>query len=188
MHIYHTEGEKTSERWRVVNKKTNTTALKPSSSLFDLHTQLWKETLMITLIFMFLVLCGLIVFLTIWEPISNIFNSKMIAGGLIGYLIAKYMSKKGDHWCRSWETSRPAKRRSRCAGASSAKSSGLHRNRRLTPRDIWWVDSHSFLWLLVIYPLKSFWNSLIWGCFLCVLLTFLHKCGINKSSFCWQVE
>lgn len=27
MHIYHTEGEKTPERWKIVNKKTNTTAL-----------------------------------------------------------------------------------------------------------------------------------------------------------------
>lgn len=49
---------------------------------------------MLTLIFMFLVLCGLLVFLTIWDTIASIFNPKMILGGVVGYLIAKHFQNK----------------------------------------------------------------------------------------------
>ena len=49
---------------------------------------------MLTLIFMFLILCGLLVFLTIWDTIASIFNPKMILGGVVGYLIAKHFQSK----------------------------------------------------------------------------------------------
>ena len=49
---------------------------------------------MLTLIFMFIVLCGLLVFLTIWDTIASIFNPKMILGGVVGYLIAKHFQSK----------------------------------------------------------------------------------------------
>lgn len=51
---------------------------------------------MLTLIFMFIVLCGLLVFLTIWDTIASFFNPKMILGGVVGYLIAKHFQNKGD--------------------------------------------------------------------------------------------
>ena len=51
---------------------------------------------MFTLIFMFLILCGLLVFLTIWDTIASIFNPKMILGGVVGYLIAKYFQSKDN--------------------------------------------------------------------------------------------
>ena len=51
---------------------------------------------MATLVFMFLVLCGLLVFLTIWDTIASVFSGKMVAGGIVGYLIAKYLQKGGD--------------------------------------------------------------------------------------------
>ena len=49
---------------------------------------------MLTLIFMFIILCGLLVFLTIWDTIASIFNPKMILGGVVGYLIAKHFQTK----------------------------------------------------------------------------------------------
>lgn len=51
---------------------------------------------MITLIFMFLVLVALLVFLTIWDTVASIFNGKVIAGGVIGYFLAKWLNKRGD--------------------------------------------------------------------------------------------
>lgn len=45
---------------------------------------------MITLIFLFLVMVGLIIFLTI-------FDSKVIAGGVIGYFLAKWLNKREDN-------------------------------------------------------------------------------------------
>lgn len=55
---------------------------------------------MITLIFLFLVLVvlvGLIVFLTIFDTIASIFNGKVIAGGVIGYFLAKWLNKREDN-------------------------------------------------------------------------------------------
>lgn len=49
---------------------------------------------MFTLIFMFIILCGLLVFLTIWDTIASIFNPKMILGGVVGYLVAKHFQSK----------------------------------------------------------------------------------------------
>ena len=45
---------------------------------------------MLTLIFLFLVMIGLLVFLTIWDTFTN---SKMLAGGIIGYFLAKLLNK-----------------------------------------------------------------------------------------------
>lgn len=45
---------------------------------------------MITLIFLFLVLVGLIIFLTIVD-------GKVIAGGVIGYFLAKWLNKREDN-------------------------------------------------------------------------------------------
>lgn len=52
---------------------------------------------MLTLIFLFLVLVGLIVFLTIFDAIISIFNGKVIAGGVIGYFLAKWLDKREDN-------------------------------------------------------------------------------------------
>ena len=52
---------------------------------------------MITLIFLFLVLVGLIVFLTIFDTITSIVNGKVIAGGVIGYFLAKWLNKREDN-------------------------------------------------------------------------------------------
>ena len=52
---------------------------------------------MITLIFLFLVMVGLIVFLTIFDAIASIFNGKVIAGGVIGYFLAKWLNKREDN-------------------------------------------------------------------------------------------
>lgn len=49
---------------------------------------------MLALIFLLFVVLGFLGFLVIWDTISSIFNSKTIAGGVIGYLIAKYLEKK----------------------------------------------------------------------------------------------
>ena len=51
---------------------------------------------MLTLIFLFLVLVGLIVFLTIFDAVTSIFNGKVIAGGVIGYFLAKWLNKRED--------------------------------------------------------------------------------------------
>lgn len=48
---------------------------------------------MLTLIFLFLVMVGLIVFLAIFDAITSIFNGKVIAGGVIGYFLAKWLNK-----------------------------------------------------------------------------------------------
>ena len=48
---------------------------------------------MATLVFMFLVLCVLLI---ISDTIASILNTKVFAGGIIGYLIAKYFQKGGD--------------------------------------------------------------------------------------------
>lgn len=52
---------------------------------------------MLTLIFLFLVMVGLIVFLTIFDTIISIFNGKVIAGGVIGYFLAKWLNKREDN-------------------------------------------------------------------------------------------
>lgn len=51
---------------------------------------------MLTLIFLFLVMVGLLVFLTIFDAITSIFNSKVIAGGAIGYFLAKWLNKREE--------------------------------------------------------------------------------------------
>lgn len=50
---------------------------------------------MLTLIFLLFVMLGFLAFLVIWEPISNLFRSRMITGGILGFLLAKYLEKKG---------------------------------------------------------------------------------------------
>ena len=52
---------------------------------------------MFTLIFMFLVMVGLIIFLTIVDAITSVFNGKVIAGGVIGYFLAKWLNKREDN-------------------------------------------------------------------------------------------
>lgn len=52
---------------------------------------------MFTLIFMFLIMVGLIVFLTIFDAITSVFNGKVIAGGVIGYFLAKWLNKREDN-------------------------------------------------------------------------------------------
>lgn len=52
---------------------------------------------MFTLIFLFLVLVGLMVFLTIFDAITSIVNGKVIAGGVIGYFLAKWLNKREDN-------------------------------------------------------------------------------------------
>lgn len=52
---------------------------------------------MLTLIFLLFVVLGFLGFLVIWDTISSIFNSKTIAGGVIGFLLAKYLNKKDQN-------------------------------------------------------------------------------------------
>lgn len=49
---------------------------------------------MLTLIFLFLVMVGLLVFLTIWDTFTN---SKMLAGGILGFFLAKWLNKREDN-------------------------------------------------------------------------------------------
>lgn len=51
---------------------------------------------MLTLIFLFFVMLGFLTFLVIWEPIANLLKPRVIAGGILGFLLAKYLGKKGD--------------------------------------------------------------------------------------------
>lgn len=51
---------------------------------------------MLTLIFLLFVMLGFLTFLVIWEPIANLLKSRVIAGGILGFLLAKYLGKKGD--------------------------------------------------------------------------------------------
>lgn len=48
---------------------------------------------MLTLIFLFLVIVGLLVFLTIWDTFAN---SKMLAGGILGFFLAKLLNKRKE--------------------------------------------------------------------------------------------
>lgn len=52
---------------------------------------------MITLIFLFLVMVGLIVFLTIFDAITSIFNPKVLTGGVLGFFLAKWLNKREDN-------------------------------------------------------------------------------------------
>lgn len=52
---------------------------------------------MITLLILFFVMVGLIVFLTIFDAITSVFNGKVIAGGIIGYFLAKWLNKREDN-------------------------------------------------------------------------------------------
>nr|DAV70920.1 MAG TPA: Protein of unknown function (DUF1043) [Caudoviricetes sp.] len=52
---------------------------------------------MITLLILFFVMVGLIVFLTIFDAITSVFNGKVIAGGVIGYFLAKWLNKREDN-------------------------------------------------------------------------------------------
>lgn len=49
---------------------------------------------MLTLIFLFLVMIGLLVFLTIWGTFTN---SKMLAGGILGFLLGKHLKDREDN-------------------------------------------------------------------------------------------
>jgi len=49
---------------------------------------------MLTLIFLFLVMVGLLVFLAIWDTFTN---SKMLAGGILGFFLAKWLNKREDN-------------------------------------------------------------------------------------------
>lgn len=49
---------------------------------------------MLTLIFLFLVMIGLLVFITIWDTFTN---SKMLAGGILGFFLAKLLNKREDN-------------------------------------------------------------------------------------------
>lgn len=49
-----------------------------------------------TLIFLLFVMLGFLTFLVIWEPIANLLKSRVIVGGILGFLLAKYLGKKGD--------------------------------------------------------------------------------------------
>lgn len=51
---------------------------------------------MLTLIFLFLVMIGLLVFLTIWDTISSILNPKMLVGGILGFLLGKHLNKRKE--------------------------------------------------------------------------------------------
>lgn len=51
---------------------------------------------MLTLIFLLFVMLGFLAFLVIWEPIANLLKSRVIAGGILGFLLVKYLGKKGD--------------------------------------------------------------------------------------------
>lgn len=48
---------------------------------------------MLTLIFLFLVMIGLLVFLTIWDTFTN---SKMLAGGILGFFLAKLLHNRKE--------------------------------------------------------------------------------------------
>ena len=50
---------------------------------------------MLILIIMFIVMVLLIVFMTIWDTITSILNTKILAGGILGFLIAKWLGKRG---------------------------------------------------------------------------------------------
>lgn len=52
---------------------------------------------MLTLIFVLFVMLGFLGFLVIWEPISNLFRSRMITGGILGFLLAKYLEKRDQN-------------------------------------------------------------------------------------------
>ena len=49
---------------------------------------------MLTLIFILFVMLGFLGFLVIWDTIANLFRSRMITGGILGFLLAKYLEKK----------------------------------------------------------------------------------------------
>lgn len=49
---------------------------------------------MLTLIFILFVMLGFLGFLVIWDTVSNLFSSRVITGGILGFLLAKYLEKK----------------------------------------------------------------------------------------------
>lgn len=48
---------------------------------------------MLTLIFLFLVMVGLLVFLAIWDTFTN---SKLLVGGILGFFLAKLLKKRKE--------------------------------------------------------------------------------------------
>ena len=56
-----------------------------------------RKPQMITLIFLFLVMVGLIVFLTIFDAITSIFNPKVLTGGVLGFFLVKWLNKREDN-------------------------------------------------------------------------------------------
>ena len=51
---------------------------------------------MLTLIFLFLVMVGLIMFLTVFDTIGSIFNFKFLTGGILGFLLGKHLKDRKD--------------------------------------------------------------------------------------------
>lgn len=51
---------------------------------------------MLTLIFLFLVIIGFLVFITILDAITSIFNGKVLAGGILGFLLGKHLKDRED--------------------------------------------------------------------------------------------
>lgn len=51
---------------------------------------------MFTLLFLLFVMLGFLAFLVIWEPIADLLKSRVITGGILGFLLVKYLRKKGD--------------------------------------------------------------------------------------------
>jgi hypothetical protein len=49
---------------------------------------------MLALFALLFVMLGFLGFLVIWDSISNLFRSRMITGGILGFLLAKYLEKK----------------------------------------------------------------------------------------------
>lgn len=52
---------------------------------------------MLTLIFLFLVIVGLLVFIMIWDTISAFLNPKILTGGILGFFLAKWLNKREDN-------------------------------------------------------------------------------------------
>lgn len=52
---------------------------------------------MLALFFLLFIVFGFLGFLVIWDTISNLFRSRMITGGILGFLLAKYLNKKDQN-------------------------------------------------------------------------------------------
>lgn len=52
---------------------------------------------MLTLIFLFLVMIGLVIFLTVFDTITSIFNFKFLTGGILGFLLGKHLKDRENN-------------------------------------------------------------------------------------------